>query len=160
MASGFLRETLPRRPYYWYPITRHATHTSREPRRVFSTSLIQARWQPAGTGMEIFRRKQNVPQAALTPAGLELQKQLVAKTVDPAVTLREHLQAGTADLETARVCLDVYYEQLRKTSRVQRRQRIRDDDIGRLALKWLWSEDRRWISYLCDEYPICRGGVA
>ncbi|KAK4888858.1 hypothetical protein LTR27_012319 [Elasticomyces elasticus] len=138
MASGFLRETLPRRLCYWYPIPRHATHVSREPGRFFSTSIIRAGWKPVATGMEVFR-------------GLELQKQLVAKTADPAATLRERLQAGTADLETARVCLDVYYEQLRKTSRIQRRQRIRDDDIGRLALTWLWSEDRRWVRAITSD---------
>ncbi|KAK5680647.1 hypothetical protein LTS10_007580 [Elasticomyces elasticus] len=86
-----------------------------------------------------------LPQVALTSAGLQLQRDLNNKTVDPVLILRHRLAEGTADLETARLCLDSYYQRLIRVPRKQRRQRMQDDDIGSLALNWLWSEDHRWV---------------
>ncbi|KAK5729848.1 hypothetical protein LTR17_011609 [Elasticomyces elasticus] len=119
-----------------------------------SSRFVAPRWQQPTRlygkwnqpkGIELFKIEQSAPQAALTSGGSQLQRDLVSNTVDPVITLRRRLANGTADLETARVCLDHYYRRLTQLPRKQRRQQIQDDDIGSLALQWLWSEDHRWV---------------
>lgn len=91
------------------------------------------------------------PQAGLTPEGLRLQKTLASKAEDPISTLRSRLQAGTASPEVARVCLEVYFTQLLRLSRRDRRQQMCNDDVGALSLKWLWSEDHRWVGPVTED---------
>ncbi|KAK4952137.1 hypothetical protein LTR10_010057 [Elasticomyces elasticus] len=145
MASSILRTTALQRLCYCSHIARHAPHRNRKPGRAFSRSHIRATWKPPAKGIESFRMKQSIPQAALTPAGIQLHEELLSKAADPVAILRERLGAGSADLEAVRVCLDAYYKRLKETGRNKCRQKVRDDAIGRLALQWLWSDDRRWV---------------
>ncbi|KAK5717530.1 hypothetical protein LTR17_016064 [Elasticomyces elasticus] len=100
---------------------------------------------------ELFAAKQSLPQDTLGPDALQLQQELQSSTADPAATLRERMQAGTADIQTARV----YFDRLRKLRRRERREQVERDSIGRLTLTWLWSEDRRWVGAVLQDPDMC-----
>ncbi|KAK4901097.1 hypothetical protein LTR27_001653 [Elasticomyces elasticus] len=85
-------------------------------------------------------------QAELTPEGRLLQQNLARGQADPVITLKAQIQAGSANLETAKLCLDACFEQLRKLPRRQRRQQMRNTLLGTLTLQWLWSSDDLWAS--------------
>ncbi|KAK4915791.1 hypothetical protein LTR49_016160 [Elasticomyces elasticus] len=60
--------------------------------------------------------------------------------------MNKRLQAGTLNLETARVCMDVFFVKLRRLRRQERPQHIRDAQIGSLTLNWLWLNSSRWAT--------------
>ncbi|KAK3636234.1 hypothetical protein LTR22_018839 [Elasticomyces elasticus] len=84
-----------------------------------------------------FAAKQSRPTESLSPAAILLQQALLSETADPIATLKDHLHSGTADIQTARVCLKVYYDRLQKVPRLDRRALVEKDSIGRLTLQWL-----------------------
>ncbi|KAK5714830.1 hypothetical protein LTR17_017007 [Elasticomyces elasticus] len=89
--------------------------------------------------------------AELTPEGRLLQQDLARGRADPVITLKAQIQAGHANLETARLCLHACFEQLRKLPRRQRRRQMRDTLLGTSTLQWLGSENDRWASAITSD---------
>ncbi|KAK4952140.1 hypothetical protein LTR10_010060 [Elasticomyces elasticus] len=58
--------------------------------------------------------------------------------------LRDRVEADTADIETAKVCMTAYFNHLWTMPRRRRRPLIVEGNVGRLTLEWLWSKDHRW----------------
>ncbi|KAK5738692.1 hypothetical protein LTR17_005824 [Elasticomyces elasticus] len=103
----------------------------------------------------MFAAKQGRPQDTLDPDALRLKQDLQSKTADPVATLRERIRLGTTDIQTARVCLEVYFTRLKRLRRKDRPEQVKRDSIGRLTLEWLWSEDRRWVGAVLKDTDIC-----
>ncbi|KAK3622717.1 hypothetical protein LTR56_022010 [Elasticomyces elasticus] len=128
-------------------VSRRLPRTTQMPQaRALSSSrpLQRARESPKGTAQ--FRVVQNHPQAELSAEGRRLQRDFATRKADPVATFRSRLESGTADLETARICLEMYYMRLKRLPRFARRQCIRDEEVGTLTLKWLWSDDNAWVA--------------
>ncbi|KAK5675094.1 hypothetical protein LTS10_012168 [Elasticomyces elasticus] len=103
----------------------------------------------------MFAAKQGRPQDTLDPDALQLKQDLQMKTADPVATLRERIQLGTTDIQTARVCLEVCFARLKRLRRKDRLEQVKRDSIGRLTLEWLWSEDRCWVGAVLRDTDIC-----
>ena len=149
-------------PTAWHACCRPAVSLRRPqglPSTPFSTLPTCLRAWSRGRDTYISAKKQGAPQIPLTPDGLRLQATFAGNTGDPVATLRERLQAGTADLELARVCLEVYYTRLIKLSRRERRQRIRHDNVAALTIEWLWSDSERWSRAVTQDVNRFQGYV-
>ena len=93
--------------------------------------------------------KQSVPHVkSLSPEGQHLLRRLRSQHESPAVALREHLEREQASTEIVRVCLEEYRARLTKHPRTARPRLIRQDKIGSLTLRWLWSQDMRWVTLM------------
>ncbi|KAK3642752.1 hypothetical protein LTR56_010576 [Elasticomyces elasticus] len=148
-----------------YGVSSQVIQPNPPPVRLFSACSVCLRsWdRPQGID-DALGKSQGAPQAVLSPAGLQLQKPLLNNSADPVKTFRDRLQAGSTDLETTRVCLQVYYDRLTKVKRAERRTMIQNDNIGGLSLQWLWSEQRRWVRAVTSDVMslqrICYFAVA
>lgn len=94
-------------------------------------------------------------QAALSPVALQLERDIERDAVDPLEALKQHLENGTSTIEIVRVCLDTYRAlRLVDLSRKGRLERVRSDQIGGLTLKWLWSDEHRWMKVLNEDLSL------
>ncbi|KAK5732544.1 hypothetical protein LTR17_010483 [Elasticomyces elasticus] len=116
--------------------------------RALSSSRPLQRARESPKGIAQFRMVQSHPQAELSAEGRRLRHEFATTKADPIATFRSRLESGTADLETGRICLEMYYMRLKRLPRLARRQCIRDEEVGTLTLKWLWTDDHRWVDAL------------
>ncbi|KAK5680649.1 hypothetical protein LTS10_007582 [Elasticomyces elasticus] len=138
-------------------ITRHSTLSRLALHNVALTrkNTPRARYSKP-TGLEIFAAKQRHPQTPPTHEGKLLEREFAQSSMDPVATLKDRLQQGTADIETARVCLNAFYTHLTKSPRWARQDLIKKECVGSLTLQWLWSENSRWMSsVLTDNEFLC-----
>ncbi|KAK5681456.1 hypothetical protein LTS10_005986 [Elasticomyces elasticus] len=108
-----------------------------------------------GLTTDINRKVQHVPQAtSLTPTGQLLRDKLTKKDSDPSAILKGHIEEGTANAETIRLCFEEYYARISKHPRKVRREMMQHDQIAGLTLQWLWQEDFRWASIMQQDMVL------
>lgn len=109
------------------------------------TRTIREEGQPFFRGLE-----QSGPGwTGLPSTGRRLEADVKSGTIDPLKALRGALQNDTQDLELVRACL-TYYEEIQLTAMGQRERlaTIRADNVGGIALNWLWKDTQRWSQTL------------
>lgn len=88
-------------------------------------------------------------QSQLSPAALQLERDIERGHVDPVEHLRNQLKQGVLDFELVRVCLNTYRSlRLIDRTRTERIELIKTDQIGALILNWLWKDETRWARVL------------
>ncbi|KAK5680650.1 hypothetical protein LTS10_007583 [Elasticomyces elasticus] len=128
---------------YWKPLSLAPCTGRAHSFSISSTDLRAQRWSREGIDYAAGQR-QSTPRVALSAAGITLQQELARTKADPVAMLRDRMDADTANIETARVCMAAYYDHLWTMSRRRRRPHIIEGNVGKLTLECLWSKDHRW----------------
>ncbi|KAK4888855.1 hypothetical protein LTR27_012316 [Elasticomyces elasticus] len=129
---------------YWRPLSLPSCTGQAHSFSTSKTSLRVEQWPGKGGIDYEVGKKQSAPRVALSAAGIKLQQELARTRADPVAMLRDRVEADTADIETAKVCMTAYFNQLWTMPRRRRRPHIVEGNVAKLILEWLWSKDHRW----------------
>ena len=75
----------------------------------------------------------------------QLQQQLKSDSIHPADAPQAAIDKDKAPLDLVHVCLEAYYERVKRLSRAVRSHAIRQKPIASMALRHLWKSDQEWL---------------
>ena len=122
------------------------------PREYATTSRLHGRNKPEPHTPLFTDEAQGVPRAAYSPTAAKVARRILWGGAHPLSVLREGLARENLEIESVRLCLDIYQTQhLVHMKRSERLTKLRSEGVGALTLQWAWNEDNRWARVLCRE---------